>query len=420
MPLIQDIAVVSGGRDASARHALSVTDPQQDLPAAAWMVHQYMLGEAQRSGGQPVAGAEPGVEWVTWQGTLSHALAELQIGDPRKEDEFAKVRKAVSYRLRDHGNAVCLVRGGRLGRGDVTQWAIRTVFREAEASQELPVFSMTAAHLQVMPKRRATPTPSPTTSPTSSTPPAPSTASAHATAAIARTVAPRGLARADSIPCPSCGTVYHKTYLGRHFYSTHADASEIVLGAIKQRGTAYRTELASLLSEAAAGAIISPSYIATVLAPSLDAVPPLIKFHRGFGGNCYYIWTGADDAHLAAKSAEAARVARSLGTGNAGKTWHKPEPVTAPDPARGNGMDPHGVLDGAVGAVAAASGGNEVLRQAMYDVAHRMSSLSTQLNTVAGQLASAANSLSLSDDEREELIQLRLLRDRFRELAGGK
>ncbi len=228
--------------------------------------------------------------------------------------------------------------------------------------------------------------------------------------------------------------MYHKTYLGRHFYSTHADASEIVLGAIRQRGTAYRTELASLLSEAAAGAIISPSYIATVLVPSLDAVPPLIKFHRGFGGNCYYIWTGADDAHLAARSADAARAARSLGTGNAGKTWRTPEPVTAPaDPAHSNGMDPHGVLDDATAVASRAPAAEEssaspvslITRAAdLITQARRLAAeaaaVTTEATSIAHELAQAVYHGSITSDEREELENLRLLRDRFRELAGGR
>lgn len=393
MPLIQDIAVVNGSGDASVvKSALNidarnVTDPEKDLPAAAWMAHQYMLGEAQRTGGAEVEGAEPGATWVTWRGTLAHALVELQIGDPRNEDEFAKVRKAVSFRLRDHGNAVCLVRGGRLGRGDVTQWAVRTVFRESEASNELPVFKMTASYLQPMPMRR--------------TAALPRAESHDIAAAIARTTAPASVMRADSIPCPSCGTMYHKTYLGRHFYTMHANPTDIAVDIIRQRGTAYRAELAEALSLAAAGAIISPSYVATVLAPVMDEVPPRIHFHKGFGGDCYYIWQGDKRTPAAKPVTPAAPPATSANLEKPARLAQGSQPASE--------VEVESLISQALNLITHA-----------HSLAKEAGAITTQATAIAQQLSQVIEDVSITDAEREELIQLRLLRDQFRKLAAGR
>ena len=288
MPTFKELAVIAGTGESSRRARLAAAG-SGDLAVTAWLVHQHMLGEAQRSHAPEVDGAEEGATWLRWAGTLAASLRALQlIGDFTKDTEesmkdSATRRRATDY-LRKTGNAICLHSTNGMSATRPTIWAIRTEFREGNVPDGVIRLSGSSREAD--------------TSAKSAPPPArPLKAAGKGTTRTRRKSAgldrPFSTAPRRKIQCPQCVRQIDSEQMVRHLAASHElDVAGILLELVQRSGPLSSLNLAVLFSARCGGGVVSTSYVNENLQPAVyDSHVPL-STRPGDGSRFAYHWDG--------------------------------------------------------------------------------------------------------------------------------
>jgi ribosomal protein S14 len=274
MPKFTELArIASSGEKTLDKRIHMAADGDGDLKVTAWLVHQYMLSQADKGEAPEIDGAEAGAAWVRYTGSLSSVLRQLQLGGG-DESAFTSLRRMVGEHLRYFGNAICLRNGRGTQAENMPIWAVRREFREVPAPEELPVFEL--ARGAGNGKRHAAELLAPS-------PPSPAE---------------------EQTTCQFCGIPRAKMMLARHVFREHIDAVELLITAIRNRDGAHvqTTDLAKLMVDTAGpGAVVTTGYVNKFLAGH-----PQLERGRGFAGDYWYAWASGTEASRKAAPATAA------------------------------------------------------------------------------------------------------------------
>jgi hypothetical protein len=284
MTRVSDMIQIAKRGGLPSERLANAGDPDKDLKATSWLVHQFMLEEARRREERVIPGAEEGTEWIEWHGTLSSILAALHLASRDDELQLRTVRRNVSHWLRNLGNAVCLHRTNGLSADPAkdTLWAVRADFREVPMPPGLPIMSMittapSSRHAQLEEWHQPAPPPEP----------APPGDRAEVTAAP--------LVESGRIACRYCSNRdFQRTYIARHVFKEHANATDLLLDAIRQRGKVLSTDLLDLLVQATFGGAVSTGFVTDALRePTQRGVIYTVK---GWAGQFWYVWAATTPA----------------------------------------------------------------------------------------------------------------------------
>lgn len=275
MPSFSELATVAGtgesGRQAVKAALEGKTFKNNDeLLVNTWLVHQFMLGDAQRGDSKPVPGAEEGATWVTWHGNLSDAMADLQLDGTRQGAAYEDVKRSrqdISACLRRYGNAVCLLRAGRSGRRQGRSvWMVRTDFRERVAPEDIPALRMYMTSDKKIVMHDVKPVTSPATPKTPGVKPG-----------------------QQKTECKYCGRHTAPSYMTSHVFRMHANPRELISEALRQRGEIPTHDVRDLLQDIIGpGFTVKQSLVSTVLGPlNRDPNSP-VNVRNGWGNAIWY------------------------------------------------------------------------------------------------------------------------------------
>lgn len=284
MPQFKDLVVVAGTGETSRKAQLAAAG-SDDLVTTAWLVHQHMLGEAQRVHSPEIPGVEAGMVWLRWEGTLAGSLRALQLitTSANKVEESTQdttTRRHAAEYLRNTGNAICVHRNNGLSRENPPVWAIRTEFREHDPRDPLGVkLDLPAATYRTHTgsdgsqlTERGKPT-APTRAPGPGR--------------------PRGTNTQERRLCISCPNSYNVDQLIRHMTIQHGfDTMSVLLDFIKHHGPLSSANLAAMLSKMCNGATVSNSHVTEKLQPLVYDSTSSVLVKPGDGSRFAYHWLG--------------------------------------------------------------------------------------------------------------------------------
>jgi hypothetical protein len=282
LPPFRELVTVAGTGEISkrARRAAAGAD---DLKTTAWLVHQHMLGEAQRTHSPEIPDVESGATWLKWAGTLVSSLRELQLvqtpsrGDNDTVTDTITRRHTAEY-LKRTGNAVCLHSTNGTSTTNPTIWAIRTEFREHTVEEG--VVNLTGISRVSYGGKKPTSTVNPAQP-------------KQRTGTRGPGRPPRSPNSRESRRCPTCGNLFDIEQVVRHMRITHRfDPVPVLLDFIKAQGPLNTLHLANCLSDVCGGGIVSSSYVNEMLQPLVfDSKVPLVT-KPGDNSRFAYHWEG--------------------------------------------------------------------------------------------------------------------------------
>jgi len=284
MPPFKDLVTVAGTGE-NSRRARQAAAGSGDLVTTAWLAHQHMLGEAQRTHAPEIKEAEDGATWLRWSGTLVSSLRALQLVNTpaRGEDESMTditTRRTTSEWLKRTGNAICIHSTNGLSPGNPTIWAIRTEFRENDVAEGVINLTGVTRAPYTHKTRDRLPTSKTTATTTATTP--------HVKRPVGR---PPGTSSKLMVACSECNNEFHAEQLVRHMSLKHNfDPVPILVDAIRTKGPLSTASLTAHLSKHCGNAIIANSYVSEKLQPLVYDSHSQISVGPGDGSRFAFHW----------------------------------------------------------------------------------------------------------------------------------